>query len=82
METGHKRKKYERASYSKKDKSARSIHYENEQREISVLRKNIGIPQIKKGERKCLRCDVVFFSEDLTRNKICYQCCVYNETAE
>lgn len=49
-----------------------------EEQEIAKLRKYMGLPQIKTGDKKCLKCDNVFFSRDFANERIC-EICKYNE---
>lgn len=44
---------------------------------IARLRKECGLRPITVGKRNCLKCNKLFFSEDTTRNKVCYECNSY-----
>ena len=47
---------------------------------IDLYRCEIGLPAIRRGERKCLRCSKLFRSGDLKREKMCERCReVYSE---
>lgn len=45
-----------------------------EDQEIARLRARSGLPQIKKGNRRCLCCDKKFKSQDLANEKCCENC--------
>lgn len=47
---------------------------EDEDREIAELRKKLGLPPIRTGKRKCLRCEDIFVSEDLVNQFNCKLC--------
>ena len=38
------------------------------------LREHYGLKPVRRGDRRCLRCDKKFFSEDLTNIKMCNTC--------
>lgn len=42
--------------------------------EVNKMRKALGMPPVKMGDRTCLRCDSRFFSEDLSNQHICDLC--------
>ncbi len=50
----------------------------NEEKDIARLRKKMGLPPIKKGVKKCLKCDIEFYSRDFANERICENC-KYNE---
>lgn len=42
--------------------------------EVNKMRKALGMSPVKMGDRVCLRCDSMFFSEDLNNQHICDSC--------
>jgi uncharacterized paraquat-inducible protein A len=47
---------------------------ESQNKYIDRVREDLKLSPIKKGERSCLRCDSVFFSNDLNNQKTCVRC--------
>ncbi len=42
--------------------------------EVALYRKMNDMPEIKKGYRVCLKCDIEFYSHDLKNQKTCDLC--------
>lgn len=42
--------------------------------QINKLRSHVGLPDVRRGERKCLTCDSKFYSRDLRNMKMCDAC--------
>ena len=42
--------------------------------DVKKLREHYGLKPVRRGDRHCLRCDRLFFSEDLTNIKMCNLC--------
>jgi|TARA_R100000049_G_C1951046_1_gene98892 DNA-directed RNA polymerase subunit RPC12/RpoP len=49
-------------------------HKKDEIKEINICREACGLPPIKTGFIKCLKCDRKFESLDITRNRLCDSC--------
>lgn len=41
---------------------------------VNKIREELNLSEVKQGERSCLRCDTVFFSDDLKNKKLCVRC--------
>ena len=59
---------------SRPTKDITSEHCTNNIEEINALRKELGLPLIVKGKKKCLGCDKEFESWDVKKVRYCNRC--------
>lgn len=60
-----------------KNRTGIYVSKKNDDVAIAKLRQECGLRPITVGKLNCLKCNKLFFSEDTTRNKICYECNSY-----
>jgi len=46
----------------------------NGKRDINKIRKFVGLPKLKSGQIRCLKCEGYFYSIDKVNNRICKKC--------